>query len=504
MRYNARYLLKMSMGEFFDREDEIDYQDSLIGLPTNDELKNSPNVRLVDSYTDENGQSYPARWESLLPTPAETMANMENLIPQSARKPIDNDFTQLDNFTQEQIAKLKNNQETPQTQLDEDDTEDVDLDNNIQNIIDSQSIQETPMPNFDVNTNTQNPLSELLSGLTQGLSALNTGDTANIPNMPTESILDKSVNSDAGKMYLVDKNQPRVLNYLSEPTVDEKHQQQETTEQTEQTEQPQVSANLTDYINDLVGENIDYGFIGNEASTSTQPEIPIYPENGVIKGGIANDSSQNNNDKTIGDNFKKWLFTNKVTEKILPMASHSVKDGLNDMEAAKQNPNATVYNSINDLEDKSLTEKFKKLETDENIKGVVYNSNSKEAQKITKSKELNDYVDEVINNGGVPQTNTLEFKQKENIFSPDNDLHYSLQNVTVHEPKISEDGKTFTCKIIDVSDFKERPKTVQNIPNNWGYKMQEKGHYQNYFEVIEIEVPLTDEQKELLKKRKRF
>ena len=83
-------------------------------------------------------------------------------------------------------------------------------------------------------------------------------------------------------------------------------------------------------------------------------------------------------------------------------------------------------------------------------------------------------------------------------------MHYSLQNVTVHEPKISEDGKTFTCKIIDVSDFKERPKTVQNIPNNWGYKMQEEGHYQNYFEVIEIEVPLTDEQKELLKKRKRF
>ena len=152
-------------------------------------------------------------------------------------------------FTQEQIAKLKNNQESPQTQLNEDDTEDVDLDNNIQNIIDSQSIQETPMPNFDVNTNTQNPLSELLSGLTQGLSALNTGDTANIPNMPTESILDKSVNSDAGKMYLVDKNQPRVLNYLSEPTVDEKHQQQETTEQTEQ---PQISANLTDYITNLL------------------------------------------------------------------------------------------------------------------------------------------------------------------------------------------------------------------------------------------------------------
>ena len=71
--------------------------------------------------------------------------------------------------------------------------------------------------------------------------------------------------------------------------------------------------------------------------------------------------------------------------------------------------------------------------------------------------------------------------------------------------KISEDGKTFTCKIIDVSDFKERPKTVQNIPNNWGYNMQEKGLYKNYFEVIDIEIPLTKEQKErLLKYRLKY
>lgn len=34
--------------------------------------------------------------------------------------------------------------------------------------------------------------------------------------------------------------------------------------------------------------------------------------------------------------------------------------------------------------------------------------------------------------------------------------------------------------------------------------MQEKGQYKNYFEVIEIEVPLTEEQKEILKKRKRY
>ena len=83
-------------------------------------------------------------------------------------------------------------------------------------------------------------------------------------------------------------------------------------------------------------------------------------------------------------------------------------------------------------------------------------------------------------------------------------LHYSLQNVTVHNPKISSDNKTFTCKIIDVSDFKERPKTIQNIPNNWGYKMQEKGLYKNYFQIYEIEVPLTNKQRKLLQKRKNF
>jgi len=32
--------------------------------------------------------------------------------------------------------------------------------------------------------------------------------------------------------------------------------------------------------------------------------------------------------------------------------------------------------------------------------------------------------------------------------------------------------------------------------------MQEKGQYKNYFEVIEIEVKLTDEQKEVLKNGK--
>lgn len=43
---------------------------------------------------------------------------------------------------------------------------------------------------------------------------------------------------------------------------------------------------------------------------------------------------------------------------------------------------------------------------------------------------------------------------------------------------------------------------MQNIPNNWGYNMQEKGQYKNYFQVVEIKVPLTQEQKDFLRKQK--
>ena len=82
-------------------------------------------------------------------------------------------------------------------------------------------------------------------------------------------------------------------------------------------------------------------------------------------------------------------------------------------------------------------------------------------------------------------------------------MYYSLQYVTVHSPKTSENGKTFTCKIIYVSDFEKRKATLFNIPNNWGYNMQEKSQYKNYFEVVDIKVPLTEEQKERLRKHKK-
>ena len=39
-------------------------------------------------------------------------------------------------------------------------------------------------------------------------------------------------------------------------------------------------------------------------------------------------------------------------------------------------------------------------------------------------------------------------------------------------------------------------------PNNWGYNMQEKGRYTPYFIVVDVKIPLTEEQKEKLRKSK--
>ena len=498
--FSMEDLLRMTMSEFFDRENEIDSQDNLIGLPTNNELKNSPNVRFVESSVDKNGQSYPARWESLLPTPAETMANMENLKNPLAIKPIDNNFTELDNFTQEQIAKLKNNQEPPQSQLNEDDVEDIDMDNNIQNIIDNQSIQETPVPNFDVNTNTQNPLSELLSGLTQGLSALNTGDTANIPNMPTESILGKSINSDAGKMYLVDKNQPRVLNYLSEPTVDEKHQQQETTDQTEQ---PQISANLTDYINDLVGENIDYGFIGNEASTSTQPEIPIYPENGVIKGGISTtylpekdkevlaksggyvSPTKASRDYNFIDTGSIWV--NDKMNKANPDAKQMLEIGIYGVDSYDDN---NQFKHIQDGSADIFNEQYnltgnKSIPSD--MKGIEFSKESDFSKRISENDDFQQTVKDALekNGGKLPDKIELDFSKDEN-------LNRSIGHATLLNPKITDDGyiegvvydKYDYDKKEEYDDYKNSP--FLNTANNSAEYLHRKNKLEYYYYFVPI------------------
>ena len=61
------------------------------------------------------------------------------------------------------------------------------------------------------------------------------------------------------------------------------------------------------------------------------------------------------------------------------------------------------------------------------------------------------------------------------------DRFFAFQHATIMNPKIDSNG-VFTAKIIDYTDFEYRNgKSVTNIPNNWGYNMQQKGNYKNYF-----------------------
>ena len=63
--YTIDDLYNMNLGDFIDKEDELDYQDRTIGLPFEDELKLSNNVRYIQGYTRDDGNTIPSYWEGI-------------------------------------------------------------------------------------------------------------------------------------------------------------------------------------------------------------------------------------------------------------------------------------------------------------------------------------------------------------------------------------------------------------------------------------------------------
>ena len=94
-------------------------------------------------------------------------------------------------------------------------------------------------------------------------------------------------------------------------------------------------------------------------------------------------------------------------------------------------------------------------------------------------------LENIINNkypDGIP----LEFGKKNQLLKNEYDRYSSLQNAKIYNPKI-ENGY-FIDTIVDYYDFKKRPNTFQNLPNNWGFVQQEKGNLSNYYICVKIKV----------------
>ncbi len=55
------------------------------------------------------------------------------------------------------------------------------------------------------------------------------------------------------------------------------------------------------------------------------------------------------------------------------------------------------------------------------------------------------------------------------------------------EQKETSSDEINTAKILDYSNFDDKPiEKLLDIPNKWGYDMQERGLYKNYYIVINI------------------
>ena len=220
-----------------------------------------------------------------------------------------------------------------------------------------------------------------------------------------------------------------------------------------------------------------------------------------------NKAKNNNTDysvpKTKWEQIQEKIYS-KWFKKFLPMASEATENGMNNMSAAKKDINAIIYTTLNDIKDKDLKNSLKKYGAKSTMKGVYYNSKSNSSKIISKSSELMRIVNDLCKNGGKTSKTSLEFKFDPKHPKESFDRYASIQHAKIHNPHISADGNYMKCSIIDVSDFEKRQPTLSNIPNNWGYNMQEKGLYKNYFQIYEIEVPLTNKQRKLLQKRKNF
>ena len=241
--------------------------------------------------------------------------------------------------------------------------------------------------------------------------------------------------------------------------------------------------------------DIDTNQVNNYEGNGTA--TPVNDEKDKLFGGVSKVENIPRDEiyatpkpMTKGEKFKEWLFTNVLTHLLLPMSSDSVVNGMDNMAAARKNYNATVYNSLEELNDKELQNKFKSLGVPDNAKGAVYDKSSYESKKLADSPELERYIKNILKSNGKLLNNENMHLGIKNLrfwdFLNNLDRQASLQNVTIYNPEITPDGK-FKCKIIDYSDFKPSKYNDLQIPNNWGYNMQNKGQYKNYYQVFEIE-----------------
>ena len=171
----------------------------------------------------------------------------------------------------------------------------------------------------------------------------------------------------------------------------------------------------------------------------------------------------------------------------MPVANTCLRNALHGFKMAKENPNVTILNSRDEVKNKSIKKALIDYKVPENSKGIYYGINSNESNKIAESNTIQMFIyenyDKLINNT-IPKEIVISFEKES-----DKDIYYAIHGCKLVNPKITTDGY-FEATIVDYYDFKYRePKNefdLANKINNAGYRLQEKGYIDNYFNIYYI------------------
>ncbi len=213
--------------------------------------------------------------------------------------------------------------------------------------------------------------------------------------------------------------------------------------------------------------------------------------NTSAQSGKSTGGASNVKDMNIKEKIQEFAYE-KGLSKIFPMSSDATVNGMREMESAKKDKNATVTSGLNAIGSEKNIKYLKAMGAKDTDIGVIYNEHSDIANNFKNSPELENHLvkiqDDVLR-GKQLQDTRITFESSKEDFLNNNekiDRHAFIHDAMLVDQKVDDNG-IYSAKIIDYSNFDDKPiEKLLDIPNKWGYDMQNRGLYKNYYVVINI------------------
>ncbi len=240
----------------------------------------------------------------------------------------------------------------------------------------------------------------------------------------------------------------------------------------------QAITDITDIFNVLGGFVPDglMGNVGGFLSDYYENLSNILHKNGAPTGAAA----QVNNVPNLGDNIQESIY-HSIGNFTGSVANSNMDNAIHDMAATKNNPFAKII-ARSDIKNAGLNKLLDNIGVPKSSRGSFYNANSVQSKQLSESKQINDFVKnnyEKILKGEI-QNAPIHFN---GIFGKGLDNRAGIQHAIIHNPRIDNNGN-FSGIIVDYYDFVHRTGlNPTNVPNNWGYSMQQRGLLENQFNI---------------------